>query len=63
VAAELLATPRIITGFIGVLLLIPPVRQLVLAYIRLRFEVYRSRMVRRPPESSTSKQPPEIIDV
>jgi UPF0716 protein FxsA len=60
-AAILLIFPGLLTDFLGLLLLIPLIRSLLISYIQLRFEKYRVRTSQHP-----RTQPPnsnDIIDV
>ncbi|MDR1963901.1 MAG: FxsA family protein [Planctomycetaceae bacterium] len=60
-AAVLLIVPGLLTDFMGLLLLVPPVRSLLISHLQLRFEAYRaqtSRHPRQPPPNT-----PDIIDV
>ena len=57
-AAVLLIMPGLVTDFVGILLLIPPIRRMVIAYALYRFEVYRLKTRQR------SEPPPnDVIDV
>jgi UPF0716 protein FxsA len=42
-AAIFLIFPGLLTDFLGLMLLIPPIRSLLISYIRLRFEAYRTQ--------------------
>lgn len=57
-AGALLISPGLLTDFLGILLLVPPIRFLVVSHITLRLEAYRLRSKQRPePEK------PDVIDV
>ena len=59
IAGVLLATPGLITDLLGILLLFPPFRGMVIAYTLFRFEVYRLKTRQKtatPPQD-------DIIDV
>ncbi len=43
IAGALLITPGLMTAFLGLLLLVPLLRMLVVSFLLLRFEVYRHR--------------------
>ena len=58
IAAFLLVVPGLITSLLGVLLLVPPIRSLVIVWLKVRFERYRTQMAKRNDE-----QAPQIIDV
>jgi UPF0716 protein FxsA len=61
-AAIFLIFPGLLTDFLGLILLIPAVRSLLISYIRLRFEKYRAgtnqRQRPQPPNPNN-----DIIDV
>jgi UPF0716 protein FxsA len=61
-AAIFLIFPGLLTDFLGLMLLIPPIRSLLISYLQLRFEKYRTGTPQRP------RTPPpnpnnDIIDV
>ncbi len=58
-AGGFLIMPGVITDISGILLLIPPVRRMVIAYALYRFEAYRLKLRQRPVSSPQN----EIIDV
>jgi UPF0716 protein FxsA len=61
-AAIFLIFPGLLTDFLGLMLLIPPIRSLFISYIQLRFEKYRtgtSQHQRPHPPNSNN----DIIDV
>lgn len=57
-AGALLLTPGLLTDFLGLLLLVPPIRFLVVSHVMLRFEAYRLRTKHRP-----TPEKPDVIDV
>jgi UPF0716 protein FxsA len=61
-AAIFLIFPGLLTDFLGLMLLIPPIRSLLISYIQLRFEKYRAGTGQRPrthPPNTNN----DIIDV
>lgn len=58
VASAFLIAPGYITDCLGLLLLVPPVRSILINYIQLRYEASR-----RKTDRSASRQAPEVIDI
>ncbi|MDR0338513.1 MAG: FxsA family protein [Planctomycetaceae bacterium] len=63
-AAILLIFPGLLTDFLGLMLLIPPIRSLLISYIQFRFEAYRAG-THFPHSHPNSNQPNsnDIIDL
>ncbi|MDR3198662.1 MAG: FxsA family protein [Planctomycetaceae bacterium] len=64
-AAIFLIFPGLLTDFLGLMLLIPPIRSLLISYIRLRFEAYRTQTNNRHQKHQPNQNDiiNDIIDV
>jgi UPF0716 protein FxsA len=61
-AAVFLIFPGLLTDFLGLMLLIPPIRSLLISYLQLRFEKYRAGTNPRPRPNQPNPNN-DVIDV